>query len=101
MDVTTSQSWPMLAISLPITPAQSASSSPSSSIASSMPTLANRQGRSYQNLLFKLALMGLAPPRTVSMLRTWGQPIPGDDLRSGDVVLFGQRDVVTHAGIYV
>jgi cell wall-associated NlpC family hydrolase len=41
------------------------------------------------------------PPRTVSMLQSWGQPISGDNLRSGDLVLFAQRDVVTHAGIYV
>jgi cell wall-associated NlpC family hydrolase len=44
---------------------------------------------------------GVATPRTVSRLQDWGQSIPGDNLRSGDLVLFGQRDVATHAGIYV
>ena len=40
-------------------------------------------------------------PRTVSRLQTWGQAVPSHELRSGDLVIFGQRDVVTHAGIYV
>ena len=44
---------------------------------------------------------GVSTPRTVSRLQDWGQSIPGDNLRSGDLVLFGQRDVATHAGIYV
>lgn len=44
---------------------------------------------------------GLAPPRTVSRLQSWGQPISGDDIRSGDLVVFAQSNVATHAGIYV
>ena len=35
------------------------------------------------------------------MLQNWGQPVSAHNLLAGDLVLFGQRDVVTHAGIYV
>lgn len=44
---------------------------------------------------------GVSTPRTVSRLQDWGQSVPGNHIRSGDLVLFGQRDVATHAGIYV
>ena len=44
---------------------------------------------------------GVAPPRTVSRMQNWGQPVLSDNIRSGDLVLFAQSDVVTHAGIYV
>ena len=44
---------------------------------------------------------GVAPPRTVSSLQNWGQPVPLDGVRSGDLVLFAPRDTATHAGIYV
>lgn len=44
---------------------------------------------------------GVVPPRTVSKLQFWGAPVAGEAIRSGDVVLFAQRDTVTHAGIYV
>ena len=44
---------------------------------------------------------GVVPPRTVSKLQGWGQPVPTGNVRSGDVVLFGKAEVVTHAGIYV
>jgi cell wall-associated NlpC family hydrolase len=44
---------------------------------------------------------GLVPPRTVSRLQHWGQPVAPDSIRSGDLVIFAQRDVATHAGIYV
>jgi cell wall-associated NlpC family hydrolase len=44
---------------------------------------------------------GVVPPRTVSMLQGWGQSVARGDIRSGDLVLFAQRDVATHAGIYV
>lgn len=44
---------------------------------------------------------GLAPPRTVSKLQYWGQPVASDSIRSGDLVIFAQRDLATHAGIYV
>ena len=44
---------------------------------------------------------GVAPPRTVSRLQAWGQPVASDTIRSGDLVLFAQSEVVTHAGIYV
>lgn len=45
--------------------------------------------------------VGVVPPRTVSRLQNWGQPVASENLRSGDLVLFAQRDVATHAGIYV
>ena len=44
---------------------------------------------------------GVVPPRTVAKLQFWGAPVAGEAIRSGDVVLFAQRDTVTHAGIYV
>ncbi len=44
---------------------------------------------------------GVVPPRTVEKLKFWGQPVSSDKLRSGDLVLFAQSNVATHAGIYV
>ncbi len=44
---------------------------------------------------------GVTPPRTVAKLQGWGRPVSTDKLRSGDLVLFAQRNEVTHAGIYV
>ncbi len=43
----------------------------------------------------------LAPPRTVSRLQYWGRPVPMENIRSGDLVLFARKDAVHHAGIYV
>ncbi|MDP9897996.1 C40 family peptidase [Variovorax ginsengisoli] len=43
---------------------------------------------------------GLVPPRTVSQLSDFGQPVGVDELRTGDLVLFGAGRP-THAGIYV
>jgi cell wall-associated NlpC family hydrolase len=43
---------------------------------------------------------GNAPPRTVAQLAGFGQPVDAQDLRSGDLVIFGARPP-THAGIYV
>lgn len=43
----------------------------------------------------------VAPPRTVAKLNGWGNPVANDRARSGDLVLFTQRGVVSHAGIYV
>jgi cell wall-associated NlpC family hydrolase len=42
-----------------------------------------------------------ATPRTVQQLNGWGQPVPRDDLRTGDLVVFTSRGRATHAGIYV
>ena len=50
--------------------------------------------------VFKTSV-GVVPPRTVTKLSDWGNPVPKDNLRSGDLVLFAQNDVPTHAGIYV
>ena len=44
---------------------------------------------------------GVVAPRTVARLQDWGAAVPGDKLRSGDLVLFAQKGVTTHAGIYV
>ncbi len=44
---------------------------------------------------------GVTPPRTVAKLQRWGRAVSTDTLRSGDLVLFAQRNEVTHAGIYV
>lgn len=44
---------------------------------------------------------GVVPPRTVAKLQSWGSVVTDAQVRSGDVVLFAQRDTVTHAGIYV
>ncbi|MDR2336378.1 C40 family peptidase [Diaphorobacter ruginosibacter] len=51
-------------------------------------------GYVYQNTA------GVAPPRTVSQLDEFGKSISEDDLRTGDLVLFGGSRP-THAGIYV
>jgi cell wall-associated NlpC family hydrolase len=40
-------------------------------------------------------------PRSVAGLVNWGQPIPADAIRTGDLAIFSQRDRATHAGIYV
>ncbi|MDD2610042.1 MAG: C40 family peptidase [Giesbergeria sp.] len=42
-----------------------------------------------------------APPRTVAQLAQWGQQVPREQRRTGDLVLFGQGQQPTHAGIYV
>ncbi len=44
---------------------------------------------------------GVLPPRTVAALTAWGQAVPVDALRSGDLVVFVQKGVANHAGIYV
>lgn len=44
---------------------------------------------------------GVRAPRTVAKLQDWGVSVPSNSIRSGDVVLFTQRNVATHAGIYV
>jgi len=43
----------------------------------------------------------VAAPRTVALLRDWGQAVSGNAARSGDLVLFMQKGTATHAGIYV
>lgn len=43
---------------------------------------------------------GLAPPRTVAELGEFGTPVQADELRTGDLVIFGSGRP-THAGIYV
>lgn len=43
---------------------------------------------------------GLVPPRTVAALSDFGAPIGADELRTGDLVIFGAGRP-SHAGIYV
>ena len=43
---------------------------------------------------------GVAPPRTVAQLAGFGQPVSADDLRPGDLVVFGEGRPF-HAGIFV
>ena len=40
-------------------------------------------------------------PRTVAELSGWGQPVPLDAVRTGDVAVFTVRGRANHAGIYV
>ena len=44
---------------------------------------------------------GVAAPRTVAALVNWGQVVPRDAVRTGDLVVFAPRGAATHAGIYV
>ncbi len=43
----------------------------------------------------------IGAPRTVAALTNWGQPVPASSVRTGDLVVFVQNGVATHAGIYV
>ena len=45
--------------------------------------------------------VGTPPPRTVAQLNSWGYRIDGDELRTGDLVVFGTGRQPSHAGIYV
>jgi cell wall-associated NlpC family hydrolase len=47
------------------------------------------------------ARAGVLAPRTVAALTDWGQPVPPASLRTGDLVVFVQKGVANHAGIYV
>ena len=44
---------------------------------------------------------GVSTPRTVAALKSWGQFVPREQLRTGDLVVFFQGTTATHAGIYV
>jgi cell wall-associated NlpC family hydrolase len=44
---------------------------------------------------------GVASPRSTSGLENWGSDVPLQELRSGDLVLFGASRKITHAGIFV
>jgi cell wall-associated NlpC family hydrolase len=39
--------------------------------------------------------------RTVASLVHWGQAVPSEAVRTGDLVVFAPRGAATHAGIYV
>jgi cell wall-associated NlpC family hydrolase len=40
-------------------------------------------------------------PRTVALLRDWGQSVASEAARTGDLVVFFQKNAAIHAGIYV
>lgn len=40
-------------------------------------------------------------PRSVATLVDWGQPVPAEQVRTGDLAVFYQGKQATHAGIYV
>jgi cell wall-associated NlpC family hydrolase len=44
---------------------------------------------------------GVAAPRTVAALVDWGQAVAPNAVRTGDLVVFSQHGVSSHAGIYV
>ena len=44
---------------------------------------------------------GLVPPRTTAKLQSWGKPVPAEQVRMGDLVVFLKGDTANHAGIYV
>lgn len=44
---------------------------------------------------------GVQPPRTVASLTAWGQAVSGAAVRTGDLVVFVQKGVANHAGIYI
>ena len=47
------------------------------------------------------ARAGITPPRTTAELSFWGRLLPQEQLRTGDLVLFGKGTLANHAGIYV
>jgi cell wall-associated NlpC family hydrolase len=47
------------------------------------------------------ARAGLLPPRSVAGLVNWGAQVLPEDVRTGDLAIFLQGDIATHAGIYV
>lgn len=44
---------------------------------------------------------GVSSPRSTTGLQNWGSDVPLEELRSGDLVLFGASHQITHAGIFV
>jgi cell wall-associated NlpC family hydrolase len=44
---------------------------------------------------------GMSSPRTVAALKGWGRVVPKNELRTGDILIFGPLKEPTHAGIYV
>lgn len=44
---------------------------------------------------------GVKSPRTVAGLKTWGHEVTRQQLRTGDILLFGPANEPSHAGIYV
>ncbi|MES2399774.1 MAG: C40 family peptidase [Pseudomonadota bacterium] len=43
----------------------------------------------------------IGSPRTVAALTSWGRQVASSEVRTGDLVVFVQNGVATHAGIYV
>jgi cell wall-associated NlpC family hydrolase len=47
------------------------------------------------------AQTGVKSPRTVSSLKNWGHEVSREQIRTGDILIFGPLNEPTHAGIYV
>jgi cell wall-associated NlpC family hydrolase len=43
---------------------------------------------------------GISPPRTVAQISRWGQSVSADELRAGDLLIFGSGGVASHAAIH-
>ncbi len=50
---------------------------------------------------FVYSQVRIAPPRTAQQQARIGAAVPRDRLRPGDLLTFGERDTVTHIGIYI
>jgi len=50
---------------------------------------------------FVYTQVNIAPPRTAQQQARIGAAVPRDRLRPGDLLTFGERDSVTHIGIYI
>lgn len=50
---------------------------------------------------FVYSQVNIAPPRTAQQQARIGSAVPRDKLRPGDLLTFGERDSVTHIGIYI
>ena len=47
------------------------------------------------------AQSGVLTPRTVSAMSAWGQAVPLESVRTGDLAVFTRNGTASHAGIYV
>jgi len=47
------------------------------------------------------AQTGVKSPRTVASLKNWGHEVSREQIRTGDILIFGPLNEPTHAGIYV
>ena len=52
------------------------------------------------NYVYK-AVAKVVPPRTVALLKNWGNAVSQRELRAGDLVIFAQKKQPDHAGVYL